>query len=57
MYQIEVPGCEGQRIEVKPGSLFSGYKLLVDGQWRLESGNNQTVPNSLGTENNVLIVF
>jgi len=33
------------------------YRLLVDGQWRLDSGNNQTVPNSFGTENNVLTVF
>ena len=33
------------------------YKLLVDGQWRLDSGNNQTVPNGLGTENNVLTIF
>jgi len=33
------------------------YKLLVDGQWRLDSGNNQTVLNGLGTENNVLTVF
>jgi len=33
------------------------YKLFVDGQWRLDSGNSQTVLNSLGTENNVLNVF
>jgi 1,4-alpha-glucan branching enzyme len=32
------------------------YKLLVDGQWRLDCGNNQTVPNGFGTENNVLTV-
>ena len=32
------------------------YKLLVDGQWRLDDGNNQTVPNGFGSENNVLTV-
>ncbi len=33
------------------------YRLLVDGQWRLDSGNNQTVPNCFGTENNVLTIL
>ena len=42
-------------IMIPPGKYE--YKLLVDGQWRLDSGNKQTVPNSLGTENNVLTVF
>ena len=42
-------------IVIPPGKYE--YRLLVDGQWRLDSGNNQTVPNSFGTENNVLTVF
>ena len=42
-------------IMIPPGKYE--YKLLVDGQWRLDSGNKQTVLNSLGIENNVLTVF
>jgi 1,4-alpha-glucan branching enzyme len=42
-------------IVVLPGKYE--YRLLVDGQWRLDSGNNHTVPNCFGTENNVLTVF
>jgi 1,4-alpha-glucan branching enzyme len=32
------------------------YKLLVDGQWRLDGRNPNRVLNSLGTENNVLMI-
>ena len=42
-------------IVIPPGKYE--YRLLVDGQWRLDSGNNHTVPNSFGTKNNVLTVF
>ena len=42
-------------IMIPPGKYE--YQLLVDGQWRLDSGNNQTVPNCFGTENNVLTVL
>ena len=33
------------------------YKLLVDGRWRLDSGNTQTVINGFGTKNNVLTIL
>ena len=42
------------RLMLPPGEYQ--YKLLVDGQWRLDCGNKQTVPNGFGTENNVLMV-
>ena len=32
------------------------FKLLVDGKWREGTKEEQTVPNSFGTFNNVLIV-
>jgi 1,4-alpha-glucan branching enzyme len=32
------------------------YKLLVDGQWRLDRNNPNRVLNSLGSENNVLMI-
>jgi len=32
------------------------YKLLVDGQWRLDANNPNRALNSLGTENNVLVI-
>jgi 1,4-alpha-glucan branching enzyme len=32
------------------------YKLLVDGQWRLDRNNPNRALNSLGTENNVLMI-
>jgi 1,4-alpha-glucan branching enzyme len=53
--QKDENGIWNLSIELPPGKYE--YRLLVDGQWRLDSGNNQTVPNCFGTENNVLIVF
>jgi hypothetical protein len=41
-------------IVIPPGKYE--YKLLVDGQWQLDCGNTQTVPNGFGTKNNVLTV-
>jgi 1,4-alpha-glucan branching enzyme len=32
------------------------YKLLVDGQWRLDANNPNRALNALGTENNVLVI-
>ena len=32
------------------------YKFLVDGQWQNDPSNDQIVPNSFGTLNNVLSV-
>ena len=32
------------------------YKFLVDGQWQNDPGNDQMVPNSFGTLNNILKV-
>ena len=32
------------------------YKFLVDGQWQNDPGNDQIVPNSFGTLNNILKV-
>ncbi len=32
------------------------YKFLVDGQWKNDPENEQTVPNRFGTHNNVLKV-
>ena len=32
------------------------YKLLVDGQWRLDANNPNRTLNALGTENNVLVI-
>jgi len=32
------------------------YKLLVDGQWRLDANNPNRALNFLGTENNVLVI-
>jgi 1,4-alpha-glucan branching enzyme len=32
------------------------YKFLVDGQWQNDPGNDQMVPNSFGTLNNILTV-
>ena len=30
------------------------YKFLVDGEWRNDPNNDQTCPNSFGTQNNVI---
>ena len=32
------------------------YKFLVDGQWQNDPGNDQMVPNSFGSLNNILTV-
>lgn len=32
------------------------YKFVVDGQWRLDPGNDQACDNEFGTRNNVLVV-
>ena len=32
------------------------YKFLVDGQWHNDPGNDQIVPNTFGTHNNILKV-
>ena len=32
------------------------YKLLVDGQWRLDANNPNRALNALGSENNVLVI-
>jgi len=32
------------------------YKFLVDGEWQNDPSNDQVVPNSLGTLNNLLTV-
>jgi len=32
------------------------YKFLVDGEWRNDPKNEQTCPNILGTQNNVLAI-
>ena len=42
-------------MKIPPGKYE--YKLLVDGHWRLDSGNKQTVTNDFGTKNNVLTIL
>jgi 1,4-alpha-glucan branching enzyme len=42
-------------MKIPPGKYE--YKLLVDGRWRLDSGNTQTVMNGFGTKNNVLTIL
>jgi len=32
------------------------YKFLVDGQWQNDPSNDEMVPNSFGTHNNILTV-
>jgi len=32
------------------------YKFLVDGQWQTDPSNDEIVPNSFGTHNNILTV-
>ena len=41
-------------VTLSPGSYE--YKVLVDGQWQNDPGNDQMVPNSFGTLNNILTV-
>ena len=33
------------------------YKLVIDGEWRLDAENENCVPNEYGTLNNILVVI
>jgi 1,4-alpha-glucan branching enzyme len=46
VYALEVKIAKGQH----------EYKFVVDGQWQSDPGNSDTVQNSLGTVNSVVIV-
>ena len=41
------------KILLLPASNYQ-YKFLIDGQWRLDPGNDQWIQNCFGTRNNVL---
>ena len=41
-------------VTLAPGSYE--YKFLLDGQWQNDPNNDQVVPNSFGTHNNLLTV-
>lgn len=41
-------------VTLSPGNYE--YKFLVDGQWQNDPSNDELVPNSFGTLNNVLTV-
>ena len=41
-------------VTLSPGSYE--YKFLVDGQWHNDPSNDEIVPNSFGTVNNILTV-
>jgi len=42
------------KFEIEPGRYE--YRFVVDGNWENDQNNNEIVPNSLGTFNNVLVV-
>ena len=42
------------RMLLEPGTYE--YKFVVDGEWKLDEGNPNFAPNSLGTLNSVLVV-
>ncbi len=47
-------GLWKMRLLLDPGRYE--YKLLIDGQWRLDANNPNRVLSAFGTENNVLVI-
>jgi 1,4-alpha-glucan branching enzyme len=41
-------------VTLRPGNYE--YKLVVDGDWRLDNGNESTCENCFGTQNNLICV-
>lgn len=46
-------GMWSKTVMLKPGKYE--YKFLIDGDWKIDTGNNQTCPNCFGTRNNVIM--
>jgi 1,4-alpha-glucan branching enzyme len=46
-------GMWSKTVMLKPGKYE--YKFLIDGDWKIDTGNDQTCPNCFGTRNSVLI--
>jgi len=50
----DIGGMWEKSVFLTPGTYE--YKFFVDGHWRHDPTNDQNVPNSFGTTNNIIVV-